>query len=274
MPDYQDLDIRLHSLEELIDVFGRPIFGTTAKDEWDRIFTEIEKVQEEFKSVRYPTRLEREEAWKRFCDLRNEAYQARRDQWDKRSEEHCDELLKMLHDADYDPLAAGLGQLVTFGILKVTRDDMIERGQLLKEASNQFTAVKREMSGKHKSEVYERMIRVRENHDIFWERYREYKDEYDKVREEKSRLAKERIENNLEKNNRQLLKAEEFLSKLMDDKEEIEEKISSAWSDSFREKMEDKLSKLEDKIKEVEEQIEKYKEWIREDEEKLDNWDD
>ena len=52
----------------------------------------------------------------------------------------------------------------------------------------------------------------------------------------------------------------------------MEEKISNAYNDSYRERHEEFLSERQDKLREVEEQIEKIKGWIKEIDDKLDSW--
>jgi len=74
---------------------------------------------------------------------------------------------------------------------------------------------------------------------------------------------------NLENNRGRLYSAASNLEKMRASKSDLEDKISSAWNDDFRERAEGWLSELNDKIGSVEEYIDRIEAWIREDEEKL-----
>lgn len=284
MIEYQKLDEKLSKLEDKVELAARPVIGDTSKEEWDEVFEFMKEIQEDFKGVRYPQKIDRESAWTKFNSIRNDAFESKNKQYKQKSKEHYKELMSMLYNADYDWRADSIAKEVLWGAFRVTVETMKERGKLLKEAGAYFKDNKYEMTKEHKAEIHERFIEVRESHDIFWDRVREYNEERAKVKEEKqqaweekqekSKAIKERIENNLRNNKERLEKAEEFLETLESQKRDLEDKISSAYSDSYRERHEEWLSKKEDKIREVENEIEKYKDWIREDEEKLDRWND
>lgn len=282
MEEYQKLNKKIEELREKIELATFEFIRETSKSKWDYIFSLMTEIQTDFKTIRYPKKFEREEAWINFCNLRNSVYDFRNKKYLEKSKFHYDELISRLSDADYGYMADKIAKEVLWGAFKVTIDTMKARGQMLKEAGIYFKENKHEMTKDHKTEVHEKFIEVREAHDIFWERTREYKEEKQKIWEEKKQAyeekkqksieIKERMITNKEKLENNLNKAEDYLSKLESQKENLQDKIDSAYSDSYREKHEGWLSEVEDKIVEVEGQIEKFKTWIKEIEDKLDNW--
>src|SRR5688572_8316370 len=284
MNEYADLDKLIEKLEEMVNRAARPIIGDTSKDQWDDIFELMPEIQGHFKTIHYPKKIDRETAWNKFNNLRSQAFECKNHQYRDKSKEHHRELMRMLDNADYNWRIDSIAKEVLWGEFRVRVDTMKARGIMLKEAGNYFRASKHEMTLEHKFEVHEKFVEVRENHDVFWNEVREYNAERAKIREEKqqaweekqekSKAIKERIKNNLQKNKERLEKAEEFLERLKSQRDDLEEKISNAWSDSYRERHEEWLSEKEDKTKDVEAEIEKYNDWIKEDEEKLDNWSD
>lgn len=282
MTDWEKFDYKISKLYEKVDLAARPVIGPTTTDDWNKVFLLMNEIQEEFKTVRYPKKFDRDAAWKKFCEIRDDAYQSKRRQYINKSEEHYDTLYRMLNNAYYDWDADTVVKHVLWGAFKVTIDEMKRRGKLLSEARNLFKSVKQEMTKERKGEIHEKIVEVKESHDEFWQRVRDYREEQEKVwrekreaceeRQERRQAAKDRIKDNLEKNRERLRNAESFLSRLESQRDGLQDKINSAYSDNYRERHEQWLSEKEDKIREVEKEIEKYEEWIREDKEKLDSW--
>lgn len=276
------LDKLIEQLEEMVNTAARPIIGDTSKEQWDDIFELMPQIQDHFKTVRYPQKFDRDEAWVKFNNIRNNAFESKNSQYKVKSKTHYNEIWSRLEDADYNWRIDSLAKVVLWGEFKVSIETMKERGKMLKEAGIYFKENKMEMTKEHKAEIHEKFIEVRESHDVFWDRVKEYREEQNKIYEDKkqaweekqlkSQEIKERMIANREKLKINLNKSEDFLSSLESQKSNLEDKISSAYSDNFREKHEGWLSEVEDKIREVEEQIEKFKTWIQEIDDKLDNW--
>jgi DNA repair exonuclease SbcCD ATPase subunit len=274
---YKDVDSRLESLKSTVGIYAS--VHTASRDEWEEFFEKFKELQEDFKTVRYPTKVERDNAWDTFFRLRNEAYELRQKEFVSRSEQHRKELSRMLGglETDFvDGLIAGLdpdGQ-------RNLRERMKGYGAELRDAMKHFNGIKFEMTKEDRSTVQEWISEIKYNHDGFWgevnlvnaER-REIREARQKEFEEKRDMAKQRIEENIEKNEEKLEKAKDALSRFEANRDNLEDRISGAYTDSHKEKLEGYLDETNDKISDIENQIERLDRWISEGKEKLDSFD-
>jgi hypothetical protein len=278
--NYKDLDAKIDRLESKL-LATQSIFGF---HEWDEVFRLTKEIQEDFKKkIRYPSKAERDAAWQRFFNLREDAYRIKREKVEEKSKQHYDEINRYLRDADYSGVQETILNIVTLGMLRTTADDMKWKGKQLREAGNLFKSVKHEMTKEHKAEIHERIVSIRESHDAFWGQYKEHLEERAKVRDEKHRAweerqerrkaAKERIRANIEKNEEKLSKARDALRRHQQRRDDLRDQIASAWSDSFRERAEGWLDEVDDKISDIEQHIDRLEGWISEDESKLASFD-
>jgi hypothetical protein len=278
---HEDLDRKINRLDSLVSEAQG--FSFFAFQKWDETFELIKEIQEDFKKkIRYPTKAERDAAWQRFFNLREEAYQTKRKLAEDKSKDHFNEINRLLGDADYSGFVETIMNITTMGLLQTTPDDMKWKGKKLREAGQLFKSVKHEMTREHKAEIHERIVSIRESHDAYWERYREYREERAKIHEEKRRAweegkarreaAKERIRANIEKNEEKLSKARDALRRHQQRCDDLRDQIASAWSDSFRDRAEGWLDEAEEKVTDIEQHIERLESWISEDEAKLNSF--
>lgn len=279
---HDDLNSKISKLDSKISA-SQSIFGNYLPHQWNEVFDLIKEIQEDFKkNIRYPTKAERDEAWQKFFDLRNDAYRIRREQQEEKSQRHYNEIEGYLRDAYWNGLEDEIGDMFTFGLMRTTKEDMKWKGQKLREAGNLLTKYKHEMIRDHKAEIHERIVLIRENHDVFWNRYKDYQQKKQQIYEQKKQAweegqvrrqnAKERIEANIEKNEESLRKAENALDRQKQHRSKLEDDISSAYSDSFRERAEGWLDECNDKISDIEDSIEKLESWIQEGRERLNSF--
>lgn len=279
---YTEVDSKINELSVKIERV-QPIFSTPSQSDWNDLFKLCENINENFKHVRYPTKMERDNAWQRFFNLRDKAYKVRHKQIEDRSEKHYDELMRQLKGLDYDKLADKLvGEIMTFGLGKATAEEMKRKGKHLGDSGAYFKSVKNEMNREHKTKVFERILDIRKSHDEFWSEYKSHQAEKAKIYEEKqrawkekqerSREIKEKIESNISSNESKRDNAREALSRFERKRDELQEKIYDSHSDDWKEKAEGWLDEFNEKIQSIEEQIERYDKWIEEDKEKLRNW--
>lgn len=163
--------------------------------------------------------------------------------------------------------------------MRTTKEGMKWKGQKLREAGQLLSKHKHEMTKEHKAEIHERIVKIRENHDVFWEQYWEYQKEKQQIYEQKKQAweegqvrrqqAKERIAANIEKNRESLRKAEDALERQKQHRRKLEADIASAYSDSFRERAEGWLDECNNKISDIEDSIERLESWIQEGKDKL-----
>lgn len=271
---YQDIDWRIQLLKEKFEFFTSGIH-TPSTEEWESLFDEIKDLHEDFKTVRYPKKIDRDDAWERFFKLRNKSYEARKEFFEKRSKDHLGDLERMSNDLMVPTLATTIAEFRTDG-MKELREEMKENGRKLKETIHHYSAVKQEMTKKDQLTIREWFSEIRYDHDAFLgevhlinvER-REIRQQKQEEYEDRKRLFKERVEENIRKNEDKLEKAKDALERFEIQKDNLKDKIASACTDSFRERHETWLDEVNEKIDSVESQISRLESWIREDEEKL-----
>jgi ElaB/YqjD/DUF883 family membrane-anchored ribosome-binding protein len=279
---YQELDSKIRGLSDKIDR-AQSFFSSTSKHDWDNIFELCTEINENFKNVRYPSKSERDIAWQNFFNLRNNAYNIKKEQAYNRSKDLYNEIMDSLGSADYHAITDFVvGQIMSLGLLKETVEDMKYKGKVLGNIGSYFKSVKHDMTSEHKTIVHERMIEVRQHHDNFWGQHKTYQEEKTKLYEEKQRIWQEKqeksrkikaqIENNLKKNREKLNNVKDALDRFERKKSDLRSKIYESHSDNWKSKAEEWLDELNDKIGSIEDQIRRIELWIDEDISKLRNW--
>ena len=260
--EWETLDKLIDELESMIDLkTGRGFSGVVTvfvptSVTWGDIWAKAAEIQNGFKGIRYPTKVQREEAWQRFNSLRDDASRLGKDERDSlrwRSGSLKSEILSKVESARPDTFFGS--HLVNIEEMKALSGVLHESGEILNEH-------KKEMLGEHKQECFEAIQRMRVVHDVWW----------DKFKEEKSKRHDDfqaRVRRNLEANHERHRKATDALEHCRAKADELRSQIASAWNDDWADRAEGWLSKLEDKIADIERSIEQIEDWIREDESKL-----
>lgn len=290
--NWQNIDKKISRLESKI-TNATGLFNSYNQREWSEIIDLCDELFKDFKTVRYPSKNERENAWQRYFHLRDKAYKEKNKQREQLSASHKRGIYNRLISLDYDWLGDFLiGHVISFGILATRKEDMQWAGKKLNEVGAYFKTVKYEMTRTDKSEVHQRLVNIRSNHDAFWSRYKKVSQaQYEQRRSEqqkawnekqnaweekreKGRRIKERIEQNLSKNRQGLDKAIDALDRHESRRSKLKDDIYNAYSDSWRSKAEGWLYELDTKINDIRESISRYRDWISEDQNKLNNWND
>lgn len=280
---------------------AHPLLGWTSQDEWDKLFSLATEIKEDFKTVRYPTVAERQDAWELFFAIRDTLFQAKRDQFEERSLSHRNKLIDKIERADYSEIANAIIITLTLGYVEeAIIEEMKEKGKRLKEIKQETYSLKREMTREHATDVFEKILEVREHHDEFWNHFKEYAAQKKRIKEEKHQAWLERkkekenrnertrqniaeneakledaleqrdaIKERIRENRQKIEDAEEHLEKMERQKDDLEDQISSAWSDSFRDRAEGWLEEKEEHIRSKEAYIERLESWIEQDKDKL-----
>lgn len=262
--EYKDLDDLISGLS-LIGITKFQIGDN--RDLWKEFWEKCDEIGKGFKGVRYPSKQDREKAWKEFCYIRKEAVEYRNNEFNNRkfkSKSHRDYILREISLCQPRDL---------FGLDPVDIDDMKSLGKSLKEAVNYFSENKTEMLGGHKKECYEAILEMRRVHDAWWEHLKKIRNEIYEGKqrewERKQEKFRERVQRNLEINYERLSSANASLQRLQDHADELRSNISSAWNDDYADRASGWLSETENQIYEKEQYIRRIEEWIREDEDKL-----
>lgn len=279
---HSELDSKINNLSAKIG-WAQPVFGIIVDSQWEEIFQLCKQIQEDFKNVRYPTKAERDIAWKRFNDLRDKAYSDWNNIIFDRSNKYYKEIMRRLETVMYSGLGDFLiGQVLSLGLMKTTAEEMKANGRELKEIGAYFKSVKHAMTREHKVQVFEKILQVRKSHDNFWGRYKSYQGEKSRnyeekkatweEKQEKSRIIRTRIENNIEQNTHKLREANESLNQLERKRSELRDKIYDSNNYSWKSKAEGWLDEFDEKIRSKKDYIDRLEKWIEDDREKLRNW--
>lgn len=247
--EWRTLDNEINAFEELANhAHGRL---------WLDVWRKASEIQDAFRSVRYPTREEREAAWERFCDVRDQANQiAQHERNDRkaRSSVWKQNILQLAEGA----------RPVDMPFFPTSRDEMIAMGQQLKEAGQSLSRNKGEMIAEHKSECFERIKEIREIHNAWW-------DDYKSHMSEKHERWQDALRRNIEKNQKRYRKLAGVLEYKRNRAVELRTKIDNAWNPDWASGAQERLAEIEEDVDDIERKLQDIESWIEEDEDKLDD---
>jgi len=285
-----ELDQKISYLKSKVDEGMFQYADTFDFDErWEKLGELISEIHECFKAVRYPSKDERSESWSRFAELREQAYAAKRKEFEKMSTTHFWRLDHLLVNATYSELNELFLAIISAGIIKETAEDLKAKGKLLHEAIQAYNEAKHQMTKEHRDGTREKITQARESLDLGWEKIKQHREEQTTARLQKNRETRERTQNaiekkksNIEKNKENIEKASGVLERVKASLEDLKDKISESYNDNWKEKAEGWKDEKEDKIRDIESSIDRMEGWIEEDEkairemeefvEKLDTW--
>lgn len=230
---------------------------------WKEVWETAAEIQGGFPSVRYPTKEDRQRAWARFNELRDEASRRSKAEREKRRYKSLEYRKSILRQADLAKPRS------LFGLDPSDVEEMKELGRMLREAGQMLSEHKRDMLGEHKQECFESIQEVRRTQDAWWEQLRTQRRRRQEDFAQRKSDFKERVSRNLERNHERHREASDALRRYRDRADDLRDKIANAWNDSWAEGASRRLAEIEDKISDIEEHLERIEEWIREDEEKL-----
>jgi uncharacterized coiled-coil protein SlyX len=267
MEDHERLDQRIDRLES--DFAGRG----SERGIWKRLWAEIKAISEEFKRVRYSTGAQRKTAWDRFQEIvgrikeegnRERAQgQARRET----SQRHLAEIRKFAERAEPESamgrmLLEGIGFVASHGltfVVKKTLDalggetdeeqaQLRERSEALKEGWAYLSQNKGEMFRDDKDAAFALLQNAKIRLDSDWQTWKAHKNEaFEQRRQQREERHRQWVEKQEEWRAKQkafierLESAESKLESVLEHKqshlEDLFEKLSSARSDDFRDRV-------------------------------------
>lgn len=268
----ENLDSLIRRLDSLVP--ATPSWFIASKTNWREVWNLAAEIQETFKSVRYPTVGQRNEAWDRFAKIRQRASAAAgedRKIRETRSIQHRDQILSLVNLSHHKP------QLdMVFFWDPTTVEDMKRWGRQLSQAGQMLKEAKHEMLGEHKRQCFDAISEAREANDAWWASYKRAcasrrEERVDRHRQflERRNDRREKVRSNLEENRQRLAKAADALGNCRRRIDDLREKIATARSDNFRDRAESWLAEELDRESDIERGISRIQDWIEEDERKL-----
>lgn len=302
MRDGSEIEALLDSLETLVDE------AEGKRGKWKDVWGEIKSVGQAFKGSRFPTAQDRQAAWDRFQSIiaNVKACQERaREKFEERVREskyHLEQILPYVERAtppseSTDALLAictgGLSVLIKAGIDAILgpfdeRKLELQRcSEILKEGWAYLSQNKAEMLGKHKKEAFDALKKASEALHEAWDKWKSARGEaIEQYHAEKqaaweARQAKReawiakreawegRLRENISKLEDRLDHLESALGRRQGNLSKLEDMRDAAWSDSYRDHVEEWVDEENDRISDIERKIDQIKGWISDMEAKL-----
>jgi len=223
---------------------------------WKEIWGKAAEILQAFKEVKYPSKTQHDDAWKKFKTLHDAASKLSKEERETRKVS-SETLMKEI----FEMIKKGVPS-EEFKAEPANEEKMKELGALLNEAGKKLGESKQEMLTEHKQECFNEIQKVRELHDKWWA---EVKKEKLRRREEYLNSVKE----NLKKNHERLEKANQAYDSCKKHVDELKEQIANSTNESWIVRATGWISELEVKIVDIEKSIERINGWIKEGEDKL-----
>ena len=226
------------------------------KRDYKAFWNHVKEINELFKTLSPLPRDERNDIWKRLNVICEDVKR-------QQNREVESAKYKSKNHRDYIFGEARTAELFHWPAPSVWDVNQVkDLGAILKKVGQYFTEHKVDMIYEHKQECYERLKEISEQHTLWWGDHKKKQ----LVRHEDFRT---RVKNNIYKNQEKYNRAADTLRNMESNKYKLQDQISSAHSDSFRDRAYGWLSELEDKISKHKEFMQRIEEWINEDEKKL-----
>lgn len=254
---------------------------------WRQVWDEIGAVRAALKQVLFPSKADREAAWaqlNKIADLAN----THREEWVAWKDESADlkneilcraeaarpvsELEKMLALSFMLPfllietLIDTVFELISGCHFDRAKEELQGMNQMLAQAWREFGEHKAQMSGRDKHEVYEFLMKVGAEVKDAWARYKGQRAEFNQARRCEWR---EKVESRIEQHESKLADLHEKRRIARERLDEAEEKLATAWSDSYHTWAEGRVHNLEEWIEKLEALIDRVEGWLAEDRAKL-----
>ncbi|HUM77813.1 MAG TPA: hypothetical protein PLP43_05255 [Methanoculleus sp.] len=302
MTDGSEIKGLLDSLERLIGEAER------RNRTWKEVWNEIKSINQAFKGSKFPTVRKRQAAWDRFQTIIAEvkASQERaKEEFTARvseSNSHLSEILSLARRATPSSesddvflalITGGLSIVITqvldaiLGPFDDRKFELIACSKTMGEGWAYLSRNKGRMSGRDKQEAFEALTRASEALNVAWdewkrarsaviERYHAEKQAAWETRQARRREAiakkeawEERTRENIANLTDRLDSLESALDRRQRNLSKLEEMRDSAWSDSYRDRVEGWIDEENERISDIQSTIDRVKGWIAEMEAKL-----
>jgi hypothetical protein len=273
--NWEGLDAQITELHSLISSGFSPLSGRSIKAphdfvgglvyDWRPAWEKAREIQAAFKEgVRYPTAAERDVAWTRFNEVRNDL--SRRSNADREtvlsvSVSWRDLILPEIESARY----SRFGDVIFF-FDPTTAEDMKRLGAQLKTAGRLLSENKHQMLREHKEQCFQRIQEVRATHDAFWGEYKKAREVRQHEHRQRINDVLARVDVNISNNREKKAKAEDALERAEANISKLQNMLDNARGDDFRERVEGWLAEAEAKRSSIQESIRRIEEWIEQDE--------
>lgn len=246
------------------------ITGSLIRNDWRPVWEAARELQALFDDrPMFPSREERETAWRRLNELRDEAGRVSREEFEdvkQMSTFYRGHLMSDLSDVAVDP---SVFQPLDAILGSATAEDMKQLSLRLNAIQRQFSEWKDKLISVHKQEIFDRIQEVRAMHQRFWTARNEAWERQKEHREARRTAFVARVQSNIERNRERLAKAESIEERILDNISENHSKLSHARTVEFAARVRSWIENDEGELEGIREHIARVRNWIREDEERL-----
>ena len=279
----------IENLEGVVSTRGPWLQGSkwSSQEAWEQ----VKITQAAFDETRFPTLQERQDAWRKFQELIRRI----RERQANESGRLKDEIVRLADLAT--PKEWWIETLLTLGLAELLRiafdslpgpdivkSDLQNCSRNLKKAKEFYRENKREVLNQDRLVALEALKNCQDKLDSAWSEYKQgmrrayelrQEERRDKIRAniKKNREKVERLENalsrkheNLEKNRRRAERLERLIERKNEHLDQLYDRLGSAWTDSYRERVEEWIEEQKTTIEEITEKLERTWLWIKEDE--------
>jgi len=276
--DWQGLNGRIEGLRSLVagsDGMLSPLKARSVRHpagslspillhDWRPAWDLAKSIQAAFTAgIKYDSRQDREVAWTKFNDARNELSKrskADHEEMFNVSKAWRDLLFSDINAQRYSKLNDAL-----FFFDPTTVEDMKASGKRLRDCGARLSAAKDSMLKEHKDECFQLILEVRQSHDRFWEQHKASHEQRHREIGERIKDVLSRVEENITKNREKRAKAADALSRCEANIYKLRDMLPNAKGDDFRSQVEGWLSEACDKRDSIRETIARIDEWIEQD---------
>jgi hypothetical protein len=219
---------------------------TKYQDFWNQ----AKRITTLFKELKPLAQSDRDLLWKQFNTLCWEVKEKQKTQYgalESLSQGHFDEIMKLVEQAQLPP-----------GTPAPDIHELVERGQMLKNAGDLLGKFKYEMIARHKKTCFDHIQKIRKTHDEAWGSV--------KAGKPRESETESRVRKNLEANYERYRKAADALENFQIGKGHIRRFLSTCEDPEKIAKATAQLAETEQRIKDIKEGIRKLEKWIEVDE--------
>jgi hypothetical protein len=241
-------------IKKLLDLTGPIRENLPVITKYQDFWNQAKRITALFRDLKPLAKSDRDLLWTRFNDICGPVKEKQKSGYgalESLSKGHFDEILQLVEQAELPP-GTPAGEI----------DDLVDRGQALKKASDLLGKYKMEMLAKHKKTCFDRIQAVRKTHDLAW----------GPIKAEMPRHQREtssRIRKNLEANRERLRKAANALENFQIGRGHIVEFLKKNEDPQKRAAATARLAETETRITDIEKGIRQLESWIAEDEKRL-----
>jgi hypothetical protein len=301
--EYKELDALIEQLKEAVED------NDPQKGHWKELWALAKQIGSGFKETRYPTKSDKDDAWNRFQELREQAsarsdedrtrIEKQKQEWEGRQERSSQARSKVEgRAAQTRPLSGieqAIGGIILAPILLVdailrdilgleqldqVKEELLSCNAKMWEAWDLFSQHKNDLLPGDKSKTYETLFAAQERlnqawadwksrNNLLFEARREERKRKQREYEEKHQRFVERVEANISKLEGKLESAKAALDRQETHLDKLRDDYSNAWNDKFRERCSEWIEQGEEKISDIKEHIERLETWLEEERSKI-----